>query len=337
MLCSQMKPAAQKLLAAAGALLLAACGRSTAPIVAPIAPIVAAASSPTSAVETSSRSFLSQDEIKLAARSQVIKSLDLSGGCGAAPAAGRMLVDGHANDWHARPTGIAGTHRYDGGEWVWTEYPFDDGGDGAFQYPGEATPIIAEEATAGVAGELLQRYGSNAADISRGTLDPLAPISMNHRLRDAALAAGLDVRYTEYLLGSHCFDLAQGAYPYTNADAPAFNGTFDIRDLSVAYTGAWWVSGLRLRPEIELLGTSRAAPGGADESALGIINAVSHALPDLQITLGDCTTAIPVGVAGLANGSPESEPDPDTHALPVPAPATWRRGFSFTGTQRAEY
>lgn len=170
-----------------------------------------------------------------------------------------------------------------------------------------------------------------------GTLDPLAPIVMNHRLRDAAFAAGLDARYTEYLLGSHCFDLASGAYPYTNTEAgaaarqqrtprvaqpaqvhyridprqyppAAFNGLFDIRDVAVGYGGAYWVSGLQLRADAELLGVTRAAPGGVDESALGIINIVSHALPGWQLSIEDCTAAVPVGVAGINGGNPDAEP-----------------------------
>ncbi|MEK6806397.1 MAG: hypothetical protein AABY95_07090 [Pseudomonadota bacterium] len=170
-----------------------------------------------------------------------------------------------------------------------------------------------------------------------GTLDPLAPITMNQRLRDAALAAGLDVKYTEYLAGSHCFDVAQAAYPYTNADAAAaaralllprlaqparvryridprqyppaaFNGLFDIRDVGVSYAGANWVFGLRMRPDIESLAASGGAPGGTDETSLGDFTAVSHALPGWQITLEDCVEGLPVGIAGVAGGNPQSEP-----------------------------
>lgn len=170
-----------------------------------------------------------------------------------------------------------------------------------------------------------------------GTLDPLAPITMNQRLRDAAFAAGLDARYTEYLLGSHCFDLANAAYPYTNTEAgaaarqqrtprvaqpaqvhyridprqyppAAFNGLFDIRDVAVSYDGSYWVSGVQLRADAELLGVSRAAPGGVDTSALGILNAVSHALPGWQRSLEDCSPTVPVGVAGVSGGNPEAEP-----------------------------
>lgn len=170
-----------------------------------------------------------------------------------------------------------------------------------------------------------------------GSLDPLAPITMNQRLRDAAFAAGLDARYTEYLLGSHCFDLANAAYPYTNTEAAAaarqqrtprasqpaqvhyridprqyppaaFNGLFDIRDVGVVYDGAYWVSGIQLRADSELLGVTKAAPGGVDTSALGIINVVSHALPGWQLSLEDCSPAAPVGVAGVSGGNPEAEP-----------------------------
>lgn len=144
-------------------LLIAGCERSVTPV-AEMAPTASAPERP-SAVESSAAAFLDQKNIVLPDRSQVIKSVDLIAGCGDAPLEGRMQLDGRDHDWLAQGSGIAGIARHDKGELVWTEYPFDDGGDGAFQYPGEGTAITPQEGTAGTASELMQRYGANAADV----------------------------------------------------------------------------------------------------------------------------------------------------------------------------
>ena len=102
--------------------------------------------------------------ITLPPSQRIIESTDLTAGCGAAPA-GQIAVDGRGDDWRAEPTMIAGTGRYASGEYVWTDYPFDDDGTGSFQYPGERQPLIATEGGPGVANERGQRYGANAADV----------------------------------------------------------------------------------------------------------------------------------------------------------------------------
>jgi predicted esterase len=56
-------------------------------------------------------------------------------------------VDGLVDDWRGRPTMVPGTASYDGGEWSFTDYPYDDIGTGSFAYP-----------------EDRGRYGDNAAD-----------------------------------------------------------------------------------------------------------------------------------------------------------------------------
>lgn len=95
---------------------------------------------------------------------RIIDSQDLTAGCGATPA-GRVRVDGRDDEWRAEPTMIAGTGRYAGGEYVWTDYPFDDDGTGSFQYPGEGEPLVASEGGPGTASPRGQRYGANAADV----------------------------------------------------------------------------------------------------------------------------------------------------------------------------
>jgi hypothetical protein len=166
-----------------------------------------------------------------------------------------------------------------------------------------------------------------------GTLDPLTPINANRRLRDRALAEGLDLRYTEHLAGSHCFDPAAGALPWIEyhtaetADlltrpritrparvryavdarhypaAPEPTGVFDARDIGLIYTGAYWVSGLVVRPDVE----ERATAGGADESVVAAIDVASHALPGWSLTTEACGGGFGTG-SGDGAGNPQLEP-----------------------------
>lgn len=111
----------------------------------------------------------------------MIDSIDVVDGCGTQPSTGRpdgrggpagghparprVVLDGQSNDWTAEPTMISGSGRYDAGEYVWTDYAYDDAGTGAFQYPGEGEPLIARTGAVGAANARGQRYGSNAADV----------------------------------------------------------------------------------------------------------------------------------------------------------------------------
>lgn len=67
--------------------------------------------------------------------------------------------------WSGEPTGIAGTGRYDGGEWVYTDYVFDDYG--ADTTPAQIQPQVVS--LAATAGDFRypdgDRYLDNAADI----------------------------------------------------------------------------------------------------------------------------------------------------------------------------
>ncbi len=114
-------------------------------------------------IEPSAHRFLSRDHIALPERSQIITSHDLVAGCGNAPESAG--IDGYDSGWAATPTWIPGTGRYDNGEYVWSDYPFDDKGDGSFQYPGQGAALTESEGRAGIANELLQRFGSNTADV----------------------------------------------------------------------------------------------------------------------------------------------------------------------------
>lgn len=126
--------------------------------------VLCAAPAVATAAETST-TFLRQGDITLPERSRIIDSLDLETGCGTPPAAGRIAVDGRAGDWAGRATMVSGTGRYDAGEFVWTDYAFDDDGTGTLQYPGEGEALVPAAGTAGKASPRVQRYGSNAADV----------------------------------------------------------------------------------------------------------------------------------------------------------------------------
>lgn len=112
-----------------------------------------------------SPTFLTQGDVTLPDRSRLIDSIDAVDGCGEAPKGGPIEVDGHAADWRATPTMIPGTGRIDHGEYVWTDFPYDDDGTGSFQYPGEGEAPVAVAGTIGKGSALEQRYGSNAADV----------------------------------------------------------------------------------------------------------------------------------------------------------------------------
>lgn len=181
-----------------------------------------------------------------------------------------------------------------------------------------------------------------------GTMDPLVPIVANHRIRDTALAAGLDLRYTEYFLGSHCFDLATLSRPWVEnhvpetvalltqprartpariryridprhylASTPKASeplGVFDVRDVGIAYRGAYWVSGLEVRPEVEELALGPMAPGGADTSVVGAIDVATRARSDWDDAVLGCDNVPPFGVGVGPGGNPDlTPPSPTPH------------------------
>jgi len=177
---------------------------------------------------------------------------------------------------------------------------------------------------------------------ANGTLDPLVPIATGHRLRDSALAGGLDYHYTEYLVGGHCWDNLdpQGTWIANHVSEyralasrtrevnparvryaidprhfpadPEPIGLFDIRDVGIRYQGVYWVSGLQLRagaaqaPTLSLQGNFI---GGAGADVVGTIDAASHALPGRQVGARSCGSGAGIGAAGNPELSPAQTPN----------------------------
>lgn len=169
-----------------------------------------------------------------------------------------------------------------------------------------------------------------------GILDPLAPITINRRLRDAAFGAGLDARYTEYQLGTHCYDFAQALYTWPAAHGPeiasaiipaqvvhppvvryridprqyvqqqSFMGVYDTRELGLDYSAAYWLFNLRVRAEVEQQATNEGAPKGVGEEIVGAIDAVSHVRGGWKLNVKDCGHSL--GLGGNLGGNPEIEP-----------------------------
>jgi predicted esterase len=120
-------------------------------------------------VEPSAGGYLSQGTVTVPARSQVYPRNNAVTTVGTPPADGRIRVDGDPGDWAATPTWINGTGRYDNGEYVWTDFPYDDAGTGSLSYPGEGDATDVAATADSVArfspGSRMARYGANAADI----------------------------------------------------------------------------------------------------------------------------------------------------------------------------
>jgi hypothetical protein len=114
--------------------------------------------------EQSTRPLLDQQTLTVPDRSRAIPALDAVAGCGDV-AGGRYAVDGDPADWTGQPTGINGTGRHDAGEYIWTDYPFDDAGTGELRYPGEREAGTARDGGVDRVSARNARYGGNAADI----------------------------------------------------------------------------------------------------------------------------------------------------------------------------
>ncbi|MGH7856560.1 MAG: alpha/beta hydrolase-fold protein, partial [Candidatus Binatia bacterium] len=172
-----------------------------------------------------------------------------------------------------------------------------------------------------------------------GTLDPLAFIVQSRRIRDRAIAGDLDYRYTEYIAGGHCWDNAEAGDPWIlnhgieyadlmtrpRATAPARVryvvdprqyfaapeplGLFDVRDIGIGYDAAYWVSRLRVRPELEALAGSSTRVG---EEVVATIDAASHARAGRVLSSVSCGNS--TGVGGAAGGNPDLRPrNPTPH------------------------
>ena len=114
--------------------------------------------------ESSTRPLLDQATITVPGRSRAFPVVAAVDGCGSA-SDGRFLVDGDPGDWSATATGINGTGRHDAGEYVWTDYPFDDSGTGELRYPGEREAGTARDGAIDAVSARMARYGGNAADV----------------------------------------------------------------------------------------------------------------------------------------------------------------------------
>jgi dienelactone hydrolase len=177
-----------------------------------------------------------------------------------------------------------------------------------------------------------------------GTADPLVRIDSGHRLRDAALAAGLDFGYTEYPNSSHCFLVpsftggwmdnhtnemaallhagrrqtpARVRYVVDARHYPAATeviGIADVRDIGLGYSGANWLRDLTVRPDGEARATTVGRPaagntvGGPGPEVVALADAVSHARAGWRLAVSDCGQSI--GLAGTGTGgNPDAEPD----------------------------
>lgn len=69
------------------------------------------------APEPTSPAFLRTQDVDPPQRSRSIDSVSLRDGCGEAEG-GLVTVDGRPDDWAGEPTWIAGTERYDNGEYI---------------------------------------------------------------------------------------------------------------------------------------------------------------------------------------------------------------------------
>ena len=78
---------------------------------------------------------------------------------------GARSPDGDVADWTGTAGGVTGTGYYAGGEYIWTDYTFDDAGTGQLTYPGEGDELAPAEGAVAKVSPLLNRYGSSAADV----------------------------------------------------------------------------------------------------------------------------------------------------------------------------
>lgn len=167
-----------------------------------------------------------------------------------------------------------------------------------------------------------------------GTVDPLVRITSGHRVRDRALAEGVALRYTEWANGQHCSYVPEISQPFLRRHLPEiidmihagrrrrpaevryrvdprqlvpgveWMGVAHLDDIGVSHDGAWWVSGVRLRPEVAEAAAAQGTEvggntiGGPGDEVVGSVRAVSHALPGWRTTLESCGDG--PGVAGVS-------------------------------------
>lgn len=248
-----------------------------------VTPATAAGAEAAATPEPTSTAFLRQTDVDPPERSRSIDSLRLRDGCGAPPEGGPVTIDGRPDDWAGAPTWIAGTGRYDNGEFLWTDYPFDDDGTGGFTYPGEGEPLTDRPDAIGQASTRQQRYGSNAADV-------------------VELRATADSRFL-YVLAQFNFLNA--------ADSTVLGLALDTDNDPASGTGEW-PDGAQVRtPGADMFVTAHgtcarlSGPGGerALDAAGGVIrvdtaeNVMELAIPRSQ--LGDAPRVRMAGAAGL--------------------------------------
>lgn len=191
-----------------------------------------------------------------------------------------------------------------------------------------------------------------------GTIDPLVRIGNGHRLRDAALAEGLDLRYTEWVNGHHCSWVPETTQRFLDwhvpemlsmiqrgrAERPAIVhyaadprqrtpgveslGVAHLDDIGVRHDAAWWLSDIRLRPDVveaaAATGTEVAGNtvGGPGDEVVGTVRAVSRALPGWSRSVEGCGDEF--GLAGHS-GNPEVEQTPGgSSGLVYPDPHHFR-------------
>jgi poly(3-hydroxybutyrate) depolymerase len=176
-----------------------------------------------------------------------------------------------------------------------------------------------------------------------GTIDPLVRINNGHRLRDLALAEGLDVRYTEWFNGHHCTWVPETSQRFPDWHVPEMLSMLErgrsvrpatvtyasdprqltpgvewlaiahLDDVGVRHDRAWWVSNVRVRDDVVAAASSTGTEiagntfGAAGDDVVGRIRAVSHMLPGW--TRGAAPCGNEVGLAGIS-GNPEVEQTP---------------------------
>jgi predicted esterase len=191
-----------------------------------------------------------------------------------------------------------------------------------------------------------------------GTIDPLVRIDNGHRLRDRALALGLDLRYTEWFNGQHCTWVPETTQRFLDWHVPEmlhmlergratdpavvryasdprqltpgaeWLGIANIADVGVRHDHAWWIAGIRLRDEViaaaQATSTDAAGNtvGGAGDDVVGTVMAASHMLPGWTRRAESCGDE--VGLAGVS-GNPEVEQSPGSlSGVAIPEPHAFR-------------
>ena len=102
-------------------------------------------------------------DVTVPERSRIYERVTATASCGTS--SGVRAADGDIADWVGDAGGVTGTGYYAGGEYIWTDYTFDDAGTGQLVYPAEGELLARDEGRAGRISPLMNRYGGSAADI----------------------------------------------------------------------------------------------------------------------------------------------------------------------------